>query len=282
MSIRIVTDSGADLESAEFSQYQVELVPLGLTIDGRIYSANQQFNKADFFRMLEMAKVFPKTSQPAPSAFEVLFEDARQKGDQVVYISIASALSGTYQTATVVKGLGEYDNVFIVDSRTATLCQKLLVLHGAKLRDQGKTAEQIVAALEQLRGRVRVYAGLDTLEYLRKGGRLGRAAASLGTLARIKPVVTVGKDGSVQVAGKCMGIGRAMKEIQSLLEKNPADPDYPIYGVYSGTQDHVMELLDRLGMQDTVQGRIYGLGPVIGAHIGPGAYGIVYVEKEQQ
>lgn len=281
MSIRIVTDSGADLESAEFSQYQVELVPLGLTIDGRIYSANQQFNKADFFRMLEMAKVFPKTSQPAPSAFEALFEDARQKGDQVVYISIASALSGTYQTATVVKGLGEYDNVFIVDSRTATLCQKLLVLHGAKLRDQGCTAQQIVAALEQLRSRVRVYAGLDTLEYLRKGGRLGRAAASLGTLARIKPVVTVGKDGSVQVAGKCMGIGRAMKEIQSLLEKNPADPDYPIYGVYSGTQDHVIELLDRLGMQDTVQGRIYGLGPVIGAHIGPGAYGIVYVEKEQ-
>ncbi len=282
MSIRIVTDSGADLESAEFSQYQVELVPLGLTIDGRIYSANQQFNKADFFRMLEMAKVFPKTSQPAPSAFEALFEDARQKGDQVVYISIASALSGTYQTATVVKGLGEYDNVFIVDSRTATLCQKLLVLHGAKLRDQGCTAQQIVAALEQLRGRVRVYAGLDTLEYLRKGGRLGRAAASLGTLARIKPVVTVGKDGSVQVAGKCMGIGRAMKEIQSLMEKNPVDPDYPIYGVYSGTQDHVLELLDRLGMQDTVQGRIYGLGPVIGAHIGPGAYGIVYVEKEQQ
>ena len=88
MSIRIVTDSGADLEAAEYSQHQIELVPLGLTIDGRIYSANQQFNKADFFRMLEMAKVFPKTSQPAPSAFEELFEDARQKGDQVVYLSL--------------------------------------------------------------------------------------------------------------------------------------------------------------------------------------------------
>ena len=156
MSIRIVTDSGADLEAAEYSQYQIELVPLGLTIDGRIYSANRQFNKADFFRMLEAAKVFPKTSQPAPSEFEAVFEDAREKGDQVVYISIASALSGTYQTATVVKGLGEYGNVFVVDSRTATLCQKLLVLHAAKLRDEGKTAEQIVSALEQLRGRVRV------------------------------------------------------------------------------------------------------------------------------
>ena len=280
MSIRIVTDSGADLESAEFSQHRIELVPLGLTIDGRIYSANQQFNKADFFRLLEAAKVFPKTSQPAPSEFETLFEDARQKGDQVIYLSIASALSGTYQTATVVKGLGEYDNVFVVDSRTATLCQKLLVLHAAKLRDQGKTAEQIVAALEQLRSRVRVYAGLDTLEYLRKGGRLGRAAASLGTLARIKPVVTVGKDGSVQVAGKCMGIGRAMKKIQSLMEKNPADPDYPIYGMYSGNPENTVELLARMDLQDAVGDRIYGIGPIIGAHIGPGAYGIVYVEKE--
>lgn len=281
MSIRIVTDSGADLEAAEYSQYQIELVPLGLTIDGRIYSANRQFNKADFFRMLEAAKVFPKTSQPAPSEFEAVFEDAREKGDQVVYISIASALSGTYQTATVVKGLCEYDNVFVVDSRTATLCQKLLVLHAAKLRDEGKTAEQIVSALEQLRGRVRVYAGLDTLEYLRKGGRLGRAAASLGTLARIKPVVTVGKDGSVQVAGKCMGVSRAMKEIQSLMEKNPADPDYPIYGIYSGNQDNTLELLERLGLQDAVRGQIYGIGPVIGAHIGPGAYGVVYVEKAE-
>ena len=280
MSIRIVTDSGADLESSEYSQHRVELVPLGLTIDGRIYSANQQFNKADFFRLLEAAKVFPKTSQPAPSEFETLFEDARQKGDQVVYISIASALSGTYQTATVVKGLGEYDNVSVVDSRTATLCQKLLVLHAAKLRDQGKTAEQIVTALEQLRSRVRVYAGLDTLEYLRKGGRLGRAAASLGTLARIKPVVTVGKDGSVQVAGKCMGVGRAMKEMQSLMEKNPPEPDYPIYGIYSGDREHVTELLERLSLQDTVGDRIYGISPVIGAHIGPGAYGIAYVEKE--
>ena len=280
MSIRIVTDSGADLESVEYSRYQIELVPLGLTIDGRIYSANQQFNKVDFFRMLEMAKVFPKTSQPAPSAFEELFEDARQKDDQVVYISIASALSGTCQTAAVVKGLGEYDNVFVVDSRTATLCQKLLVLHAAMLRDQGKTAEQIVMALEQLRSRVRVYAGLDTLEYLRKGGRLGRAAASLGTLARIKPVVTIEKDGSVQVAGKCMGVGRAMKEIQELLTEHPADPDYPIYGIYSGHQDNVSGLLERLGLQDTVRNQIYGLGPVIGAHIGPGAYGIVYVEKE--
>ena len=95
MSIRIVTDSGADLEREEYQQCDVELIPLGLTIDGRIYRADEKFNKTDFFRLLEAAKVFPKTSQPAPAEFEQLFEAAKQAGDQVVYISIASALSGS-------------------------------------------------------------------------------------------------------------------------------------------------------------------------------------------
>ena len=106
MSIRIVTDSGADLEREEYQQCDVELIPLGLTIDGRIYRADEKFNKTDFFRLLEAAKVFPKTSQPAPAEFEQLFEAAKQAGDQVVYISIASALSGTFQTASVVKTMG--------------------------------------------------------------------------------------------------------------------------------------------------------------------------------
>ncbi len=280
MSIRIVTDSGADLEPEEYTRYGVELVPLGLTIDGRIYSANQKFNKTDFFRLLEAAKVFPKTSQPAPAEFEALFEDARGQGDEVIYISIASALSGTYQTASVVKGMGEYENVHIVDSRTATLCQKLLVLQAAHLRDQGKSVQEVVTALEALRGRVRVYAGLETLEYLRKGGRLGRAAAGLGTLARIKPVVTVDRDGSVQVAGKCMGKLRAMKEIAGLVAEKPIDRRFPVYGVYSGAKDNALELMERLGSDAPAPEHLYSLGPVIGAHIGPGAYGIVYVEAE--
>lgn len=282
MSIRIVTDSGADLEREEYQRCDVELVPLGLTIDGRIYRADEKFNKTDFFRLLEAAKVFPKTSQPAPAEFEQLFEAAKQAGDQVVYISIASALSGTFQTASVVKALGEYDNVWIVDSRSATLGQKQLVMEAVRLRALGKTAPEIAEALERIRGRIRVYAGLDTLEYLRKGGRLGRAAAGLGTLARIKPVVTISPEGTVQVAGKCMGKARAMKEILGLAEKSEPDPGYPIYGVYSGSQEAVLELAAKLAEQgvELPTAQMFSLGPVIGAHIGPGAYGIVYIAKE--
>lgn len=281
MSIRIVTDSGADLEPADLTKYGVSLIPLTLTIDGRVYTANTQFNKADFFRLLSAAEVFPKTSQPAPSLFEALFEEARQAGDQVVYISISSALSGTNQSANVVKGLGEYDNVYVVDSKTATVCQKLLVIEAAKLRDQGKSAVQIAGALERLRSRVKVLAGLDTLEYLRRGGRLGRTAASLGSLARIKPVVTLGKEGSVQVAAKCLGNGRAMKEIVERVVQNPPDPEYPIFGVYSGIAENLTELADKLSAQGIriFEDDRFCIGPIIGSHIGPGAYGIAYVEK---
>ena len=199
MSIRIFTDSAADLEPEEFASYGIELIPLSITVDQRIYQADLKFNKADFFRMLEQSPIFPTTSQPAPADFETVFEEAREAGDEIVYISISSALSGTFQCANVVKAMGEFEHVYLVDSLSATLGQKLLVLHAAWLRDRGFGAAEIAARLDGLKHRIRIFAGLDTLEYLQKGGRLSKTAAGLGTLARIKPVVTVSQAGTVQV-----------------------------------------------------------------------------------
>ena len=279
MSIRIFTDSAADLEPQDYESLGVELIPLTLTVGSRSYAADQRFNKVDFFRLLEASDVFPTTSQPAPADFEAIFEDVRQKGDEMIFISIAAVLSGTNQTANVVKGMGDYENVHIVDSCSATLGQKQLVLEAVRLRDAGKSAAEIVLALEALKKRIRLYAGLDTLEYLRRGGRLSGAAASIGTLARIKPVVTLSSDGSVCVAGKSIGKARAMKEVGALLERNPPDPAYPIFGVYAGNSDNLQELSEKLGIRFAPENQIC-IGPIIGAHIGPGAYGIVYIAKE--
>lgn len=282
MSIRIVTDSGADLEAQEFEQLQVELVPLSITVDQRTYQANKTFNKADFFRMLEKADIFPTTSQPAPGDFDAIFSDARAHGEDVVYIALSSALSGTCQTANTVKLLGEYDNVYIVDSLSATLGQKLLVLEAAKLRDRGYTAAEIAAELEAIKSRIRIYAGVDTLEYLYKGGRLSRASASIGTLARIKPVITVTQEGTVHVAGKGMGKAKAMSIVNGLVEKNPPDWAYPVLGIYSGNQDNLTELREKaqkIGL-NVPEEHCFGLGPVIGAHVGPGAYGFIYIGQE--
>lgn len=284
MSIRIAVDSGADLEYMDYCRYGIELVPLSLTIDQRIFPATEKFNKVDFFRLLEASEVFPKTSQPAPSTFETLFEDARQKGDELIFISLAAVLSGTNQTANVVKGMGGYDNVYIIDGKSATVALKILALHAVKLRKEGKSAAQIVAEVEALRNRIQLIAGLDTLEYLRRGGRLSSAAASIGSLARIKPVVQLGTEGNVVIAGKCIGKARAMKDLVSILAQDTVDPDFPVYGVYAGTDENLNTLLPKissLGIDIFPENR-FCIGPVIGAHIGPGAYGIVYVSKTKE
>lgn len=282
MSIRIVTDSGADLETPEFDQLRVELVPLSITVDQRTYQTNKNFNKNDFFTMLQKAEIFPTTSQPAPADFEAVFKSAKQAGDDIVYIALSSALSGTCQTANLVKNLGNYNNVHIVDSLSATLGQKLLVMQAAKLRDLGFSAADIAAELEELKGRIRIFAGVDTLEYLYKGGRLSKASASIGTLARIKPVVTLTQEGTVHVAGKGIGTGKAMSIVLSMVEKNPVDTRYPVLGVYSGDSENLKTLLEKAKKIDVEvpEELCFSLGPVIGAHVGPGAYGLIYISKE--
>jgi DegV family protein with EDD domain len=280
MSIRIFTDSAADLEPSEFADYHIELIPLSITVDQRVYQADLQFNKQDFFRLLEASPIFPTTSQPAPGEFETIFEEARQQGDEILFIAISSALSGTFQCANVVKEMGGYDNVYLVDSRSATLGMKLLVLHAAWLRDRGFPIQEIAARVERLRSRIRLYAGLNTLEYLQKGGRLSKAAAGLGTLARVKPVVTLSQEGTVQVAGKCLGKSKAMSQIATLMAETPPDTRYPVYGIYSSQDDNLRELTEKLAQKGQTVSQQFGIGPVIGAHIGPGAYGVVYIAKE--
>lgn len=283
MSIRIVTDSGADLEAYEYDQLQVELIPIPMTMDGTTYLADAGFDKNDFFRMLKEAESFPTTSQPSPAQFQAVFEDARQKGDELIYITLSSGLSGTYQSACMIRDLEEYGNVYVVDSMTATLGQKLLVLEAVRLRQQGKTAREIAETLESIRDRVRIYAGIDTLEYLYKGGRLSRASASIGTLARIKPVIAVNEEGKIQLIGKGLGIGKAISIVNSFVEKMPPDPNYPILCVYSGNMDNLTELRGKaekaLGLQ-VPEEQCFSLGPVIGAHIGEGAFGFIYISKE--
>lgn len=282
MSIRIFTDSAADLEPEEFAAYGIELIPLSITVDQRIYQADLKFNKADFFRMLEQSPIFPTTSQPAPADFETVFDAARKAGDEIVYISISSALSGTFQCANAVKAMGEFENVHLVDSLTATLGQKLLVLHAAQLRDRGFGAAEIAQRLNALKGRIRIFAGLDTLEYLQKGGRLSKAAAGLGTLARIKPVITVSQEGTVQVAGKALGKSKAMTQVAAMLTEDPPDTQFPVYGAYCCQQENLTELREKISKSgvDIPDNMCFGIGPVIGAHIGPGAYGVVYISKE--
>ena len=279
MMIQIITDSAADLEPAEYEKLGVVCIPLSVMFDADSFQENVDLSKDQFYELLLGAECFPKTSQAAPRYLMELFEAARDRGDQAVYITLSSALSGTYQTACMIREDAGYDGAFVVDSRNATGGQRILVGYAARLRDEGKTAQEIVAALEEVRDRIELYACLNTLEYLYKGGRISQAVYALGSLAQIKPIISVDTEGRVTVPAKAMGMRKGMDVLCKRLSIRRPDRDFPGYVMYTNNRSVAQQLAKRLMAQGWQVGenQIIQVGAAIGAHIGPDACGIVYV-----
>ena len=281
--IRIVTDSAADMEKEELEKYSVVSVPLSVSFGHSSYLDGVDLNKDRFYELLQSEKEFPKTSQPSPETFLSRFEEAKAAGDSVICILISQALSGTVQSAMVAKNLADYDDIFIIDSRLATGGEKVLAIHAASLRDKGCQAVEIAAEIEKLRDRGRLVAGLDTLEYLCKGGRLSKTAAGIGTIANIKPIIKLTPEGAVTLAEKCMGRKNMLKKLIKYPEKTGVDSSIPLSFVYSydrGSCTEFMERLKELGY-NTENSLCTNIGPTIGAHVGVGAYGLIYFVPEE-
>ena len=281
--IRIVTDSAADMEKEELEKYSVVSVPLSVSFGHSSYLDGVDLNKDRFYELLQSEKEFPKTSQPSPETFLSIFEEAKAAGDSVICILISQALSGTVQSAMVAKNLADYDDIFIIDSRLATGGEKVLAIHAASLRDKGCQAVEIAAEIEKLRDRGRRVAGLDTLEYLCKGGRLSKTAAGIGTIANIKPIIKLTPEGAVTLAEKCMGRKNMLKKLIKYPEKTGVDSSIPLSFVYSydrGSCTEFMERLKELGY-NTENSLCTNIGPTIGAHVGVGAYGLIYFVPEE-
>lgn len=280
MAVRIVMDSTADYSAMEIEKRGITCIPMTITFGEEQYTDGVDITKEEFFEKLIEGEAFPKTSQPSPARFEACFEEAKQAGDSVVAILISGALSGTIQSANLAKDMVEYENIHIVDSKSATLGIRILVDRAVHMRDQGKSAEEIVTELENLKSRIRIYAGLDTLEYLYKGGRLSKTQASLGKLANIKPIVTIDEDGSVIMCGKQLGVKHVCRQIAKLLEEEAPDRNYPVYFLYAYDKKNCITLIHSLQKKEMDFGEVKtrGIGPTIGTHIGPGAFGIVYVK----
>ena len=195
-------------------------------------------------------------------------------------ILLSSALSGTLQSALIAKEMCGYDPIYIVDSMTATAGIQILVNYACKLRDSGLPAPEIAEAVERIKDRVRIFAVIDTLEYLRRGGRLTGLQAGLGTMARLKPVIAV-RDGKVVITGKALGTAAAVKQMIKHLAGHPIDDAYPSYFLYSDDKSREELLLPKLKEQNMLPLRLHysSVGPTIGTHIGPGALGIAYMER---
>lgn len=182
----------------------------------------------------------------------------------------------------IAKGMCDYDEIYIVDSLSATAGIQILVNYACKLRDSGLKAPDIAAQLEQIKGRIRIFAVIDTLEYLRRGGRISTLQAGLGTMTKLKPVIAV-REGAVAITGKAFGTGAAVKQLLKLIADHPVDDAFPSYFLYTDDKGREELLLPKLRELGKLPQRLHYccIGATIGTHIGPGALGLAYIEQAQ-
>lgn len=282
MAIRIVTDSSSDFEPAVAKRRKVEIVSMPIQFGKATFLDGKTISGELFYKLLKEGKENPSTSQPTPTDFLKVFEAAKAAGDQVVAVLLSSALSGTIQSAMIAKGMCEYDEIYIVDSLSATAGIQILVNYACKLRDSGLKAADIAAELEKVKGRIRIFAVIDTLEYLRRGGRISTLQAGLGSMTKLKPVIAV-RDGAVAITGKAFGTAAAVKQLLKLIADHPVDDAFPSYFLYTDDKGREELLLPKLRELGTLPQRLHYccIGATIGTHIGPGALGLAYIEQAQ-
>lgn len=273
--VKIVTDSSSNLTAEEAESLGVTLLPLTIMFGTKEYRDGVDLSFDEFYRLLVTSPEFPHTSQITPEAFGKVFEEAKRAGETVLVMPIASALSGTYAAALKAKERGGYDNVTVYDTKCQNVMLKLLVT--AAVQNAEKSVEEIVDILNELRPRVRLYAALDTLEYLKKGGRLGRFAATLGSLLKIKPVIEIDKEGNVVVLSKQLGFAKAQRAVLEKIKAASFDKSMPVYFIYTMNDSNCNALAAKAGVPVYEKSNIC---PVIGAHIGPCAAGVVFVEEK--
>lgn len=282
LAILLITDSAADYTPQELKEKNIICVPLSVSFGDEPFPGGPDADTDGFYKRLTIADVFPKTSQPSPEQYMAHFEQARKNGDTVICVTISSELSGTYQCASIARELSGYDKIFIIDSLTASIPQRIIVDFIHSMIGSGYKPEEIVAAAELFKRRVKVLAMVDTLEYLYKGGRLSATQAFIGGALNMKPLVTVTEDGKVSAFGKAMGKCRAFKTILSKLELSPPDDKTPVVFLYSYDRENCIEFKKKFISRFPnvkYEEAFVNIGPVIGAHIGIGAVGIAYVER---
>ncbi|MBM6814562.1 DegV family protein [Olsenella uli] len=277
MAVRIITDSGIDLPGEV--DPRVTVVPLGITFGTTTYADGVDLTNDRFYELLIESDELPKTSQATPFAYQQIFEDVRAAGDEAVVITLSSKLSGTYQSA--VTAAADYPEVRVVDGKNVTIGQSLLVLYALRLLDEGRSAAQIADELTAAADRVCLLALLDTLEYLKRGGRIPKSVGTIGELLSIKPVVGV-EDGEVVMLGKARGSKNGRNQLHQQVEKYGIDFTMPVLLGYTGlSQKLLRKYLDdnraiwegKVAEEDLP---IASVGATIGTHVGPNAIALAF------
>ncbi len=277
-NIQVITDSTVDM--SESLKGRVKTVPLTVSFGDREYLDGIDLSRDDFYRKLESGQLMPKTSQPSPDSFERVFEEIRQRGEEGIVITIASGLSGTFQSACL--AAEGYPEITVVDSGSASVGSGILAEYAVKCIDRGIGREEITAKLNKKKDEICLVAMLDTLEYLKRGGRISGTAAFAGSVLNIKPVATI-KDGEIRILGKARGTRKANNFLVEEIRKNGIDYSLPILLGYTGTSDSLLENYIE-SSRNLWEGRVEGLNrsqicSVVGTHAGPGAVAVAFFAK---
>lgn len=279
MSVRIIIDSACDLTKEQADKLQTTFLPLKTIFGEEEFLDGITLSHRQFFEKLIESDCMPTTSQIPPHEYETVFQEVKEAGDTAVVITLSSKLSGTYQSANIARD-GYEDCIWLVDSENVCIGEQILVRYACRLRDTGASAAEIAAILDQRKKDVRVIALLDTLEYLKRGGRISGAAAFAGGLLSIKPVIAIA-DGEVAILGKARG----SKNGNNMLREETAkcggiDFTMPFSLAYSGLDDSLLQkyIADNAAMwqEQVSELPISTIGSTIGTHAGPGAIAVAF------
>ena len=279
MCVRIIVDSSTDV--SEKYRKKIQFVPLTVRFGDKEYLDGVELSKHQFYEMLVESDALPTTSQATPAAFAECLESVASAGDSAVVITLSSKLSGTYQSAVL--AAEDYPNIYVVDSRSVAIGTGVLAQYAVELAQQGMGAEEIAQELTQQREKVCVVALLDTLEYLKKGGRISKTVAFAGGVLNIKPVVTV-QDGAVALIGKARGSRNGNNLlVEKIREAGGVDFERPVLLGYTGLSSALLEKYvdDSKALWADHVDKLDGclLCSVIGTHVGPGAVAVAFFRK---
>ena len=279
MKTRIIVDSTSDL-LPHFKE-QVHVVPLTVHFGNEEYVDGVTIDHKAFYEKLVETDVHPTTSQATPAAFEQEYEKAKAAGEAAVVIALSSKLSGTYQSAMI--AAAEYDNIYVVDSCTVAIGGGILVEYALRLLKEGLDAKEIAEKLEEAKRRIVVVALVDTLEYLKKGGRVSSTVAFFGGMLNIKPVLSL-TGGEINMLGKARGskMGNNLL-VQEIGKAGGVDYSMPLLLGYTGLSDAMLlkyiEDSKHIWEGNVDEVRYTSLGSVIGTHAGPGAVAVAFFKN---
>jgi len=283
MAVRIVTDSASDIPQTLAAKWNIRVLPLKIRFEEEEYLDGVTITPPEFYEKMVKADRLPKTSLIPPFEYEAVFEEAVHAGDEVVCLCMSSGVSGAYQSACV--AAADYqDHVHVIDTKQFCVSELIIVERAVQLRDEGLNAAEIAAVMRKELKEAHVVAVFDTLEYLRKGGRLSRTAAIAGEMLSIKPIITI-KDGKIVVLGKARGVRRGWEMLSKEIEANGGvDFGKPILLGYTGLSDQQVQKYaqdsaslwgDRFSAPPTA-----AIGSVIGTHAGPGAFAAAFFRPD--